>query len=215
MLTNLARDIGCMIDAKSAHRVGTRHFTPGWSITVIGINHRDAICRHADEDTALLPRHLIKIAHAFKVGPLSVSHQRHSRRANWRQIGDFAGMIHPHLDHCGAMRGIQAKQGDGQTNIVIEVAPRGQHRITELGLEDGGNHFLGGSFSVGPRDGNQRQAELGAPGSGQTPQRQQRVIDHQRGNTGWQFAFIGHQQGGSTTGNRLFKKIMGVETRPA
>ena len=69
-------------------------------------------------------RHLVEIAHPFEMGALGVGNQRDGRRAERCQIGDLARAVHAHLDHRGLMGRRQTKQGQRQTDVVVQVAPR-------------------------------------------------------------------------------------------
>jgi len=53
---------------------------------------------------------------------LRIGHHGHSGAGDARQIGDFAGMVHAHLDDRCTMAGIQPEQGQWQADVVVVVA---------------------------------------------------------------------------------------------
>ena len=212
MLSHNTHHISHTVDGKGTHRTAGSHGFPGFGVGIVGIDYRHTISRQTVEDGTLFTRHLIEIAHAFEVRTLGVGDQRHGRRANRCQIGDFARMVHTHLDHGGAMRGTQAKQSQRQADIVIQVAAGGQHRSAIDRLQDGRDHFFGGRLSVRAGHRDHRQRELRPPGCGQAAKRQACVVDHDGRSPRWQLAFVRHQHGGSPRLQRLSQKIVGIET---
>jgi hypothetical protein len=112
------------------------------------------------------------------MGALGIGDQRHGRRTNLCQIGDFAGVIHPHFDDSGTMRAPQAQQRQRQANIVIQVAPGRQDSGAESGFENRRNHLLGRRLAVGAGHRDHWQRETGTPGRGQSTQRQAGIVDH-------------------------------------
>ena len=62
-----------------------------------------AVRAESGKDAAFLGRNRVERPHAFEMRPLRVRHQGNCWPTDPRQIGDLAGMIHPHLDNRGAM----------------------------------------------------------------------------------------------------------------
>ncbi len=101
------------------------------------------------------------------------------RRGYQRQGGDFAGVVHAHLDDRELVLRFEAQQLQRQAKAIVEIA---------LGLEDvelcaqsGGNRFLGGGLSGRAGDGHHALAPLAANVRGQGLEGDERVFgDEQR-----------------------------------
>ena len=152
--------------------------------------------------------------HEFLVLTLGVVDQSHRGLTNGRQLCNFAGMVHAHLQHSNAMRCRQAQQIQRHADGVVEVAACGQRRITvaaHMGAQNRCNHLRHGGLAIAAGHRNQRQLKLAAPGAGQSAQRQQGIWHLNAADTCLRQPMTGN---GSrrTSSLRLRQKIMGVKT---
>ena len=153
---------------------------------IVGIDHRHTLAAEPLVDRALLLRDLLHAAHALQVRALRVIDDRHRRLGQSSEIGDFARMVHAHLDHRGAVKVAQLEQGQRQADVVVQIAARGQHRLlaeavpTRLRTQDGGAHLLDRGLAVAAGDADQRHGKACAPGRGQRPEREPGVVHDQQ-----------------------------------
>ena len=93
--------------------------------------------------------------------------------------GDFAGVVHAHLDDRNLVLGFEAQQLQGQAKGVVEIADGFED--VEFCAERGGDGFFGGGFAGRAGDGDDALAPLAAHMRGQSLQGDQRVFgDEQR-----------------------------------
>ena len=92
-----------------------------------------------------------------------------------RQLGDFAGGAgaHFHDGQVGAF--VDAEEGEGDADVVVEVRLGGYH-VVLLG-QDGGDELLGGGLAVGAGDADHRDVELAAVVGGQLLQHFQGILN--------------------------------------
>ena len=76
-----------------------------------------------------------------------VGNHCHSRTNLGHAGGDFAEVIHPQFHDSAVIAAVQAEQGLGHPHLIVEVSLGLE--AAETALQDGGNHFFGGSFSHG------------------------------------------------------------------
>ena len=115
--------------------------------------------------------------HKLLVFALRVVHDGHLGLGQTGQIVDFARMIHAQLDHAYAVAAAQTQQGQRHTNLVIQIALRGQGRIPCIGAQDAGNHLRDRGFAIAARHRDQGQGKLRAPSRSQSAQGTQAVLD--------------------------------------
>ena len=189
-----------------------RHPPPEAGIRIIGVDHGHPAGAEAGEDAAFFAGDPVHVAHPFEVGPLRVGYHRHGRRAKRRQIGDFARVIHAHLDDRCPMAGIDSQQGQRQTDVVVQIAARRQHGIAKLAPENGGDHFLGRRLAIRARHGDDRDFETGAPRGSHPAEGNPRIGNNQRRCAHRHARLPGHQQGAGTGGDGLLQEIVAIET---
>ena len=85
------------------------------------------------------------------------------------QIVDLARAVHAHLQHAHLHGAVQAQDGQGQTDVVVEVPLGLQH--PEPGAQHGGDHVLGRGLAHAAGDGHKGDVEPGFIPGGQVPQR--------------------------------------------
>ena len=93
--------------------------------------------------------------------------------ADGGEIGDVAGLACAHLQHgeFGVLG--QGQYGQGQADLVVEIADG--HVGTTVALQDRGGQGLDGGLAIGSGDADHAGTALGAHGAGEVAQRQQRV----------------------------------------
>ena len=130
----------------------------------------DALCRKAGEYRAVFPCHGLHAVHEFQVLALCVVHQCHGRPGHGGEPGDLARVVHAQFDRGDLVLRTQPQQGEWYTDIVVQVAGGGQHRLWLPGTQDRGQHLRHGRLAIGAGDRDQAQVELGTPLRGQLPQ---------------------------------------------
>ncbi len=208
-------DIRRRIEAETQMHDTLRHVTPDRETGVIQIKHGNAIRRQSFEDFTLGAGNCLHRAKPLQMGTLGVVHNRHGGRGDACEIGNLAGVIHAHLDHCGAMRGTQTQQGQRQADVVVEIALGGQHGIgAEMCRKNRGAHFLDRSLAIAPCHTDQGNFEAPTPLGSKLPQCEASVLHHDhRADVG-----MGcrprdiHQDTSRARGQYVRHEIMGVET---
>ena len=107
---------------------------------------------------------------------LSVGHHRNLRLRDFAQPVDFAGMIHAQFKHCHPVLGAQPEYRLRQTDVVVQIAARGQRRRLANGFtHDGGQHFLDRSLAIAAQHRQHRQIETRPPAARHDTQRPARI----------------------------------------
>ena len=101
------------------------------------------------------------------MGIADVGDHRHVRRGQVHQVGDLSKVVHPHLQHADLVLAVQAEEGEGKAQLVVEVPLGFQHLV--LLAQDGGHHVLGGGLAHAAGDADHRDGELGLVGLGRWP----------------------------------------------
>ncbi len=113
------------------------------------------------KNLCLGPNDARKTAQAFKMCQRSVGNECGSRADQSRQVIDFTGVVHPHLDDGKLMMFPQAEQGQRDANMVIEIAGADVNRAG-LG-KNGPDHFLDRGFPVTAGHTDHRDIKTPAP----------------------------------------------------
>ena len=174
----------CLIghQAEVQHTVSLCQRLPDGRAGVIAREHGHPAGRQCAEHAAVLTGGGLGAIHELLVFTLGIEHQRHRWLCHGGQTGDLARMVHAHLDHTHAVGITQAQQRERDTDVVVEVAARGKGSLcTQVGHQNGGDHFLGRGLAVAAGDGNQRALETTAPAARQRPQRTAGIGHPQRG----------------------------------
>jgi hypothetical protein len=137
--------------------------------------------------------------HVLQVLALGVVDQGNGGRRHARQQGNFARVVHAHLDNRGLMRGAQAQQSQWHPDVVVEVALGGQRTLALPGSQDRCDHLCHRGFAIAARHRDQWQAELLAPPGCQSAQRSLGVGNDHAGQTslGKQILRSGLAEGGN------------------
>jgi hypothetical protein len=177
--------LGGALDAEVAHATAGEEPAPVAREFVVRVDHRDASGAQRVEYRGVLPRHRSDVFHEFLVLALRVVDERDRRARDRRKSCRLAGMIHPYFDHRGAVGLAQAKHGQRQADVVVEI-PLGHQRlhIAEVRAQNRRDHLLDGGLAVRPRHGDERDIEAGAPLRRQPPQAQSRVADDEERKAG-------------------------------
>jgi hypothetical protein len=150
------------------------------------------------------------------MGALGVVYQCHRRCGKACQVIDFAGVVHAHLDHRGAMRVAQPEQGQRHADVVVQVAAGGQYAgvgTAEVGAQDGGAHFLDRGLAIAACDTQQGYRKAAAPGRRELPQRQARIVhgEQRQARIGPRPARL-DQRPGSPGGKHVAHVVVTIET---
>ena len=141
---------------------------------------------------------------------LSIVDQRDRGPGHGSEPGNFTWMVHPQFDNARLVPCPQAQQRQGHANIVVEIAFGGKSALRLPGPQNRRDHLGDRGFPVASGNGNQRQAELCAPGGSQLAQRDFGVSDFKTGQTGLVQTVL---RNGSyrALGLGLRQKFMGIE----
>jgi hypothetical protein len=167
--------VGRLFEAESHHAQPAALSPPQVGPGIIGAEDCNPVLVQTGIDAALLAGYRFQRAHPGQMSTLRIGHHGDAGAGDARQIGDFTGVVHTHLDDRRAMASIQPEQGQWQTDVVVVVAPGEQHRLTEGGFQDAGDHLLGRRLAVAAGHGDHGQRETTAPVGGKRPQRQPRL----------------------------------------
>jgi len=117
---------------------------------VIGVEYGNTRTRETLEDLALGARDVFNRAEQTDMRGHRVVDHRHIGMNQPRQIINFTGVVHAHFKHGELMRLAQAQHHQRYTDVVVKIAFGVQHRLIRpcLHTQDGGQHFLHGSFAV-------------------------------------------------------------------
>ena len=120
-------DRGAMVQAE-LHRAALAGAAAKESgLAVVGVDDRDAVGGQRLVKRRVLRRDFLDRVHEFEVLALRVVDQGHRRSRNTGEIGDFALVVHAELDRAPAVQMPQSEQREGQADLVVEIAARGQH----------------------------------------------------------------------------------------
>ena len=143
---------------------------------------------------------------------LGVVYQRHGGLGHGGQLGYFTRVVHTQLHHSNSVAAAKAQQRERHTNVVIEVALRGQHGLGLPGAQDGRNHLRDRGLAIAAGDGNHGQLKLRPPACRQCAKGLLRIGHDQPGQTSG-FQFIGRMADGrhGPFGARLGQEIIGIK----
>ncbi len=190
---------------------------------VVGVDHGDTTIHQSAVDCTLLLGHALKVTQTGQMGPQCVTDQRHGRRSQAGEIGDFARVVHTHLDNRNTVLGAQTQQRQRQADVIVEVAGRRQYgsgRVAALAFDtrsrNGSAHFLDRRFAVAAGHTDQRKIELPTPPRGQGAKPQSGVVNHQPGQVIARRMRVGigtiDHRGGRAGESGGIKKIVTVKT---
>ena len=206
--------VGTLGETEAQHLVPARQLAPCQRMRVIGVENGDAPVPEPSVDLALGARHGLDAAQTLKMGAQGVVDQGHVGPGQFRQIGNFAGMVHAHLDGGVAMFRGQFQQRQRHADVVVEIAAGSQHgRLAHFGGEDRREHLLHRGLAVTARDRGQPGWHLRAPPGRQAAQGESGVVDLQ-GRREIQPGGGIHHHGGGAIFQRLLRISVAVETRP-
>ena len=156
-------------------------FPPQRREAIIGVEHEGPVGTETVDDLGLGPRNALEAAETLQMCPAGVVQHRHVGLHQAGQVVDLACVTGAHLDHGEALVA-QAAQGQGDADIVVQVAARRQHR--PAAHQDRRDHLLerGLAVAAGNRDHPRSTAQTPLPS--QVSQSTQRVVDLDRGQPG-------------------------------
>ena len=125
------------------------------------------------DDLPLGPGHALRAAKALQVGAPGVGNGDDLRAGDMGQIGDLPRVVGAHLQHQEVLLP-RLQQGQGQTDIIVEVAP-GRPHSGRLG-EDGGDHLFGSRLAIAPGEGHHPASKAIPVGGRQPPQGQAAIL---------------------------------------
>ena len=160
-----------MLEGEIHHRAPGPLDTPQPGPRIVGVDHRHPRIGKVHEHAAFFRGDGFQCAHAGQMRALGVGDDGHRRLRQPGQRGDFARMVHTHFNDGSAMTGAEPQQGQRQTDVIVEIALRGQHGVAESGTQDAGDHFLGRRLAIAAGDSDERQGEARTPGLRQQAER--------------------------------------------
>ena len=131
---------------------------------VVPVENGQTCGGHGLENLAFGLQDALAAAQVLNVGIADVGDHRHVRRGQVHQVGDLSKVVHPHLQHADLVLAVQAEEGEGKAQLVVEVPLGFQHLV--LLAQDGGHHVLGGGLAHAAGDADHRDGELGLVGLG-------------------------------------------------
>ena len=120
------------------------------------------------QQLALGPENILPAAQTLDVGVANIRDDPHIGLDDTGQIVDLAKFVHPHLQHRDLMAGVQLQQGQRQTYVVIVVALRLEHLVSDA--QNGGQHILGGGLAHAAGHADQRDCKPVFMPNGQVPE---------------------------------------------
>jgi hypothetical protein len=92
------------------------------------------------------PRRALERTEAFQMFGAGIGDQADAGARDLHQLFDVAATVGAHLDHRAAVAVVQAQQRHGHTEVIVEIAARGQTRPALR--QDGGQHLLDRGLAV-------------------------------------------------------------------
>ena len=137
---------------------------------VVSVQDRQAVFLQMVKDLALGLQDALPAAQVLDVGVADVGDHGDVRPHHGPQILDLTKVVHARFDHRRLVLRGQAQQGQGRTDVVIEIL-RGLEDV-QLRLQHGGDHFLRGGFAHAAGDLHEGDLKFVPVGGGQVPQGQ-------------------------------------------
>ena len=157
-LSDFLRRIGGRSVRPAEHHLGREFSLQRAEHGVVPVEDCHPLRRHPVENFLLRLQNARPAAQVFNVGVADVGDHRHIRGGNLGQIVDLPEVIHPHLQHTDLVLGRQTEQGQGKTQLVVEVSLRFQN--PELLPQYRGHHVLGGGFAYAASDADDGDGKL-------------------------------------------------------
>ena len=123
---------------------------PQVRVAVIGIDHRRPVAAQRLEELALRPGDSVETAEPFQVRGARVDDETDAGCGDPGEVRDLARVIRAHLDHGIAMRGLEPREGERHTDVVVEVAAGNQ--AASPVSEDRPRHLLDRGLAVAAGD---------------------------------------------------------------
>ena len=118
---------GLTVDPEIDLLPACRKLAPQRRKALIGVDYRRALRLEILVEFALGAGDRFFGREERHMGASGVVDERYIGRGEPRQIADFASVIHAHLDHRETVIGLQLQQHERHTDVVVEVAARGQN----------------------------------------------------------------------------------------
>ncbi len=179
--TGIATDIGGKEIGRAISQGEAQHLTAGSTglpdreSLVVQVEHGDPGAIEALQDFPLGLDNLLRPAKLTDVSGTGVIDDRYVGASHGHGVGNLADARSAQLYHCGCVFRGQFQQGQGRTQVIVQVAPSSVYRTT--GAQDAGEHFLDRGLAAGAGYRSDRAAERGAIERTQLPQRQASVLD--------------------------------------
>ena len=151
---------------------------------IVSIDHRHTGTAQSSVDRTFFVRDFFQRTHALQMRALRIVDDSNRRLRECAQVSNLARLAHPHLDHGSAMKITQREQRQGHTDVVIQIAAGGEHRLlTEalmagLGAQDRGAHLLDRGLAVATGHADQRQREARTPCARQGAEGKPTIVNH-------------------------------------
>jgi hypothetical protein len=166
----LQRHFGCDRFSKPETPAQASQGLPQRRVGIVSRKNRHTVGGQGLQNCPVFTRDGLHRDHELLVFALCIVHQGHGGRRYPGQPRHFSGMVHAYFNHGAAVCGTQAQQGQGQANVVVEVALGCQRLLACPGAQDAGHHLSHRGFSVAACHRHQRQLELLAPPTSQLAQ---------------------------------------------
>ena len=165
-------------EADATHVVDERR--PVVEVTVVCIENRGHRAFLVLQDFTLGARYALDRPESLEVSRTSVGNDNNVRGGESRQIGDLAGMIGAHFDHCEPVVLVDSREHQRHADVVVEVAVRGERR--SLAAETGGDKLLERRLAIASRNADNRHVAFAPPGRAESAERHSGVVDLDLGN---------------------------------
>ena len=173
-------DIGLFrFEGKGQYTAGASPLAPDRIGRIVQVEHRHTVRRQAVKNFALGFDDLFRTTEFTDMCVAGIADDGHVRPGQADRIGNFTHMVGAELNHCRDMLRRQLQQGQRHAQVVIQVAPGGQHRAVKAGTQDAGEQLLDGGLAAGAGHRCQRRLERIAIERTQSPQRQAGIGHHQ------------------------------------
>ena len=150
------------------------------AVRVVGVHDRGSPGPDVLEELALGACDRLERAEWTQVRRRDVRDGAHRLGCDRRELCDLTFMVHAHLDEQRIVIELQREQGQGQTDVVVQIPPTPTDSQAARS-QDSRAHLLRRGLSVGSGDGHDGTGEALAMSGRQVSEGADRIVDENRG----------------------------------
>ena len=153
-------DVGALFDTVVDCSAGV-DFGEGADARVVVVEDRYAFGAELFDEFALGEGDAFDAGEVFNVRGADVGDEADVGAGDIGEEADFVGVVHAHFEDGTLGVGVEAEEGEGKADVVIEIA------FVAGGAGEGGDGFLGGGFAGAAGDGDEGVGDFAAGAGGE------------------------------------------------